>query len=165
MKVGDIVVFESRCWVVHKHDPRRTRTTILLAASGEIRQIPSDSDTQGNARVWCNPFTEWPFLILKEKPSLGRIRKVFRVVGRVEVTLRRYLDWLPNDPLRCGGPLFLSPSLGLRLGEIVVVEHERGRSTGSISRAFLTLNQRKAKMAKPEDPQVTAFSQLMEDDL
>ncbi len=168
MKVGDLLRYKDQHWIVRLCDPRRTHKATLLAASGQTEDVAFDADTTGEAVVLGNPAASWPFVSLRIHPKFGKLGRIVRHVGPVgapvEEDLVLYVDWVPSDPVRNGGPVFLSPALGFKGGMTLVAIYERGRARILIPVNFNTVNRRIA-LATPA-PRIarTAYNQLLDED-
>ncbi len=168
VKVADLVWYKDQHWVVSRFDPRRTKTATLLATSGRVEEVRWDADVQGEVVVLAHPFTDWPFVTLKERPKFGPLRRVVRIKGPmsspIEEDLAIYKDWVPSDPVRSGGPIFFSPALDLKAGEQLIVILERGRARLVVPSNFLTVANRVALSKPTEREAKTVFTHLLDDD-
>jgi hypothetical protein len=167
MKLGDLLLHDGQHWIVRKYDLKRTHMSELLAASGQVKEIRFDADLKGEATVLSNPQTEWPFVVMQSRPSLGRLQYIARIIGPLatptEEPLRLYVDWVASDPARMGGPVFFSPMLGLQSGNLLVAVHEKGRSRIDITAQFKTVKQRIAHVAVKPKPEKNAYTHLLDD--
>lgn len=164
MKLGDLVRFEDQYWVVRRYDPKRTRTALLLDKDGRTREIPFDHPVQ----VIVNPGEAWPFITVKDNPAGQRIEGIARAVDMEPVPLRLYEDWVPSDPARPGGPIFLNPAMGLRTAETLIVTWRRGRSsTVTVPAGLATVGARvaRAEAARVRPEQETSYNALLMDAL
>jgi hypothetical protein len=164
VKLGDLVRYDNDFWVVIRFDPMRTRTALLLRRNGSNREIPHAEPVE----VLANPSQDWPFVAAPLKPQWGPVVALQNPTLAGARTLELYQDWLPSEPARSGGSLFLNPSLNLRHGDYLLAEHGNGqRSRIVIPAGFGTVRQKQAREAaktkpKPEEP--TAYTRLLEDD-
>ena len=159
MKLGDVVQQEGTYWMVVRYDPRRTRTADLLSSAGPLVTVPFDAPVE----VVANPSQDWPYVALKVSPRLGPIKNLSRPPSAQDLVL--YRDWMPSEPSRAGGSIFLNPKLRLRHGDYLLAHHENGKTSGiSIQATFGTVAQNKKRVeAKPKPVERTAFSRLLED--
>jgi len=165
MKLGDLVQYKGTHWIVRRHDPKRTRMATLVAASGQSEEVAHDSDAKGQVVVIANPSTEWPFIVLKERPKFGKLVEIIRFRGMtVTAHLQLNVDWVPSDPLRSGGAVFFSPTLGLLVGETLSALHEHGRASFTVPANFTTVRARVEKATpKPREPK-SAYDHLLDED-
>ena len=159
MKLGDVVKHMGSYWLVTRYDPKRTRTADLLASGGLFSVVPFDHAVE----VVANPSQDWPYVAAKVSPRFGPIKGLSRPPATQHLVL--YRDWLPSEPSRAGGSLFLNPKLGLRYGDYLLAHHENGKTSGiSIPQTFGTVAQAKKRVeAKPKPVERTAYSMLLED--
>lgn len=167
MKIGDLVQYQDKQWFVRFVDPRRSRTAHLLYTDGTSVEIPYDL-APPELTVLANPSTEWPFIMVPEKPRWGKVESVSRVTMQGLVELTPFQDWVLADPLRSGGGLFLRPGLRLRIGDQLHVRYVTGFAvTASVTAAFASVEARRAKSAKKAQEirsTPTTFDRLLVDD-
>ena len=164
MKLGDLVRWDGRYWIVRRYDPKRTRTSTLQDWEGRLQDVAFDSD---EVEVIANPGTEWPFVMLKDNPKGVRIKTISRIVNHAPLPITRATDWVPSDPTRPGGALFLNPSLGLKTAETLLIEWEAGMSTSiRIPSGFATMFAKvaRAEAARAKPVESTAYDALLRDD-
>lgn len=167
MKRGDLVDFQGRTWLVQMYDPRRLRIAQLLAADGAALEVACDLDkTDPTFQVLSNPSADWPFVTAPEKPRWGKVLQVSRIVNGKLVPLTPVTDWVLAEPLRFGGALFLNPSLGLKHGDILQVQYEKGAANVGVSPTFGTIERRKALAVAPKVKRgpATSYDRLLSDD-
>ncbi len=166
MKLWDLVLYLDRHWVVRRYDPKRTRSATLIDSMGVQEDVAFNLDSSGNVKVLSNPPETWPFISVPVKPRKGRVIAVLRPVGQTPVSLVRFVDWMPADPVNSGGAVFLSPDLGLRMGDTVLVQYEdKTFARVTIPSSFGTVKQRTDKATPKTKPaQRTAYTQLLDDD-
>jgi hypothetical protein len=158
VKLGDIVKREGAYWLVTRFDPKRTRTADLRSASGTVLTIPHN----GVVEVIANPSQDWPYVAAPLKPRLGPILSLARPPTMSPLAL--YRDWMPSEPSRAGGSIFLNPKLGLRHGDTLVAIHgSGGNSRIDIPATFGTVKQNKARVAAKPKPERNAFTRILED--
>jgi len=164
VKVGDLVTHEAGFWIVTRHDPKRTRTATLRNAGGTAVEIPHDAKID----VVANPGDDWPFVAAPLKPKWGPITQLTRPspAGPAgTVTLSLYQDWLPSEPARAGGSIFLNPNLRLMIGDYLLATHANGKASSIVIPAnFGTVRQRSARLASKPKPDRTAYTRLLDDD-
>lgn len=160
MKLGDLVSYIDGFWVVTRYDPKRTRTATLRNATGTSIEVPHDESVS----VLANPSQEWPFIAAPIKPKWGPITTLVRPSPSGTITLTLYQDWIPSEPSRAGGSLFLNPNLRLQIGDYLLATHANGTSSSIvISTAFGTVHQRQTRAAAKPKPDRTAYTRLLDD--
>jgi len=169
MKRGDLVLYEGSHWVVQLYDAKRLRVALLLKADGTTQEVPHNLDQDETVlKVIGNPPTEWPFITVPEKPRWGQVTTVSRVERSGLKPLEPFADWILSDPLRSGGSLFLRPTLGLRMGDIIQVAFTKAGSVVNvqITAGFGTVAARQARatVPKPARPSTTYDRLLNEDE-
>lgn len=164
MKFGDLIRYENQSWLVRRYDDRFTKQATLQDAQGKRVEIPIDLDATGGCEVVAHPATEWPFIIVRDNPKGKFMVQLIRTVNRQRVPLTLYADWVPSDPARPGGSIFLNPSLGIQPAETLVVEWASSRPTAvQVPVHFGTVGQRVERAARKAPAEVTAFDQLLAD--
>jgi hypothetical protein len=165
VKLGDLVRDGHEFWIVTRYDPKRTRTATLRNAAGTAVEVPHDSPMT----VVANPGQDWPFVAAPIKPKWGPITRLTwpspPSSAAEGLVLSLYEHWLPSEPARAGGSIFLNPTLGLRVGDYLLATHGSGKSSSIVIPAhFGTVYQRQAaRLAKPK-PDRTAYTRLLDDD-
>ncbi len=166
MDPGDIVLDElgNRYLVsqVHANDA----VTLVRRESPPI----TTSSSNPTYRVEANPYRDWPFLVLPSKfGTKGHLREVGLpdLSGRSR-PLVEMQHWLLGVPSRNGGALYLSPSLGLRYPQRVLLTYEKERTSVIVPRTFLAVGQKAAaavmSRVAPEEAPPTVYDHLMGDD-
>jgi len=116
--------------------------------------------------IVANPSENWPFVAPPIKPILGPIKTL--AWPRREIDIRPlvlYRDWLPSDPVRAGGSIFLNPRLGLQIGDFLLATHITGKlSRIVIPPQFGTIRQKQARVAVKPKADKTAYTRLLDDD-
>lgn len=166
MKIGDLITRDGDYWLVVRYDPKRTRTSSILRADGVMQEIPHDEAVP----VVANPSLDWPFVAAPLKPKWGpviHLSRPNRPVGASDfVELRLYRDWLPSEPARAGGSIFLNPELRLQVGDYLLARHREGHASSVVIPAnFGTVRQKQDRVAatKPKAER-TAYTRLLDDD-
>jgi hypothetical protein len=162
VKLGDLVSHDNHFWIVARYDPKRTRTATLLNREGLSMEIPHNEPVE----VVANPSRDWPFVAAPVKPMLGPVVGITRSSSADVVDdLELYRDWIPSEPTRAGGSIFLSPLLRLRPGDFLLLRHVTGKTSRVvIPHTFGTIGQKQARnIAKPK-PVKTAYTRLLDDD-
>ena len=157
--LGDLVKYRKEYWKVLSRDSG-IRTFILQKWDGSTTEVADDDQ---EVRCHATP-TKWPMLMA---PVMGshakRHSSLSRFVRVKQVELEPYRDWTPVDILRPGGPVFLSPKLGLMPGELLVLRYENGsQSRLVVTKNVGTLSQRKRRTL-PKEPK-TLWDHLDEED-
>lgn len=162
MKLGDLVDIEGQPWIVRRVDAAQA---MLLDAKGQTMDVAHDLDLTGGCKVVANPATEWPCLTVKDNPKGVFLVGLVRPQGRTRFTaLRQYVDWVPSDPARAGGTIFLNPDLGVQPAEVLLVQWKKGATTPlKVPVHFGTIDQRRARMERKKPVEVTAYDRLLDD--
>lgn len=161
MKLGDLVEFEEQRWVVRRID---TAHATLLDAKGQTRDVAHDSDLTGGCKVLANPATEWPCLTVRDNPKGMFLVGLARPQGRGHTALQQYVDWVPSDPARAGGTLFINPALGVQPAEVLLVQWKKGATTPlKVPVHFGTVGQRVARAERKKPAEVTVYDRLLDD--
>jgi hypothetical protein len=159
VKLGDVVKHMGSYWLVTRYDQKRTRTADLLASGGMFTTVPFDHPVE----VIANPSQDWPYVAAKVSPRLGPIENLSRPPGTLHLVL--YRDWMPSEPSRAGGSIFLNPKLGLRHGDYLLAHHKGGKTSGiAIPSTFSTVAQAKKRVeTKPKPTVRTAYDMILDD--
>ena len=161
MKVGDLIQFLDDYWLVIRYDPKRPRTATLLSSTGLAREVPHDEPVN----VIANPSQDWPFVAAPMKPTWGPVKTLSRPHGVLMDALTPYRHWLPSEPARAGGSLFLNPDLKLRPGDYLLAHHANGKDSGIVIPShFGTVRQKQERQAAKPKPERTAYTRLLSDD-
>lgn len=165
MKVGDLISHDNAFWVVTRYDPKRTRTATLLKADGFAMEIPHDEPVE----VIANPSQDWPFVAAPLKPKWGPVIHLSRPnrpsLGGDIVDLQLHRDWLPSEPARAGGSIFLNPDLRLQVGDYLLARHASGHASSVVIPAnFGTVRQKQDRAAAKPKVERTAYTRLLDDD-
>jgi hypothetical protein len=162
MGPGDIILYEGQRWKVQNRS-RSARVCLLSNWEGQQTEVVDDADRRLDSGVTLlyQPST-WPFLAVPQRPRFGRIIEVQRRGEKLEPLE----DWVPSGLFSSGGSLFFNPTLRLRLGEVLTLIHERGRSRAAITRSFGTARFKRRRAAGPWEPRepTSAYDRLMSDD-
>jgi len=168
MDLGDLIDFRGEAWIVAR--TTESGEVCIVTYSGKTDLVPGNlDDTDPNCRVLGNPYQTWPYVSLPLK-SLGKVTGVAlpKIDGDL-VWLRPFYDWLVGEPLRIGGALYLSRTLGITYPDRVVVRFERGQTSVRIPRKFTPVGQRRTdaqfSRVKVEPKQLTAYDYLLGDTL
>jgi hypothetical protein len=173
MKIGDLVLFSDDKWLVRNYD-KMTRTVVLCNQTGDKRELPVDMDvhTPDQIQVLCNPGLQWHVLAVKVKPNAGpfiRAEAPAKVPG-ASLTFRprplaNWEDWIPSDPFREGGSVFINPSFGLRTGDLVLFTHRNGSQSRMIVPGnFGTVASARTAKIPIKKPEVNRFTHILDDD-
>lgn len=161
------MAFRGRTWLVHTYDPRILRVAQLVAEDGTPLEVSYTQDkTDPTFVVLANPSADWPFQTLPEKPRWGKIMQVGLIQDGALVPLVPFLQWIVAEPLRSGGSLFLAPTLNLKAGDVLQVQHEKGTRNVTISPSFGTVQHRQkmaATVKVPKRPQ-TGYDRLLQNE-
>jgi hypothetical protein len=163
VREGDLVQHEGRAWLVRRSRENELSVT-LQDAQGRNLEVTSDLDQTGVCQVVANPAAEWPFVVVRDNVKGKFMVRVSRTVGMSVVPLTMYVDWVPSDPARPGGPVFLNPALGVRPAETLLISWQNGSSTSlHIPVHFGTVGQRIERAARKKPPEVTVYDRLLDD--
>lgn len=163
MKLGDLVSHGNEFWVVVRYDPKRTRTATLLNRLGATEEIAHDAVID----IIANPGQDWPFVAAPVKPAWGPVTSLVRpsFSSPEALVLTLYRDWLPSEPARAGGSIFLNPALRLQVGDYLLARHQNGKDSSIVIPAnFATVRQKQARAAAKPKPDRTAYTRLLDDD-
>lgn len=173
MKIGDLVLYSNEKWLVRSYD-KGTRTVMLCDRTGNTREVAADLDIHlpHQAKVLCNPGQQWYVLAPKIKSGAGpfvRAEAPAPVPGAPLMLRPRPMepweDWLPSDPFREGGSVFVNPKFGLRTGDLVIFTHRNGSQTRiTVPAKFGTVAKLKAANAPIKKPEVNRFTHILDDD-
>ena len=158
-----MVAYLGQHWMVHRYDPKRTRTATLVSAEGASTEVACKAANH-DCLVLCNPSVDWPFLVIPERHALGPI-KGFQLLREGKANpLTVFQDWVASDPLHPGGAIFFAPTLNLQYGETLLVERERGNRALRIPANFTTVQAKIQRAQKPVKTERTMYDRLLEDD-
>lgn len=161
MKVGDVVRYQESRWKVLAFQPG-LRVYTLANNQGKV-EAPDDAEALGDLQVLFNPGQDWPFVVVPILSKGGPIVKVLR--GETE--LEFMIDWVPSDFVRSGGPIFFSPALHLRRGEVLSGIHKLAdvRSRISVTHSFGSAKARKNRLGQPQKTPApkTTLDRLMDE--
>lgn len=111
-----------------------------------------------------NPGRDWPYIMIRDNPRGKFMRQAFRIIRGQRVPLVLMVDWLPNDPARPGGPIYLNPELGIMSAEVLQIVWEQGGVTAhKVPVGFGTMQQRVTKAARKKAPEPTNYDRLLAD--
>lgn len=165
MKQGDIVRHKDHLWFVRRYDDTHYRVATLQNSKGETLEVPHDADAgeQPDCVVLGNPPAEWPYAIVKENPRGRFITGVTRIQRHMRVPLTMLVDWVPNDPVRSGGPMYFSPETGIQPAETLLISWSNGPETSlQIPVNFGSMGQRVSR-ANKKPAATTIYDRLLQD--
>jgi hypothetical protein len=161
VKLGDLIARENDFWVVARFDPKRTRTATIRNAAGLALEIPHDATVE----VIANPSEDWPFIAAPIKAMWGPITQLTQPNRPEPQALRIFRDWLPSEPARAGGSIFLNPSLRLQHGDYLLATYANGKASSIvIPKHFSTVREKQARAASKAKPDRTVYTRLLDDD-
>lgn len=163
MKAGDLIEMTDGCWRVLRM-VRETRLAVLMNSEGKKKEIPDDLDeTDPNeCRFIANPAVSWLALAAPIRKNAGPVVQLLvpRLYGDPRV-LSQGTEWVASDPTREGGSIFLNPSVGLRPGDVVLVEHKKGtRSRVTLTKSLGTVAQKQARLTPKVEEQSSVYEEL-----
>jgi hypothetical protein len=151
--VGAIAKYDSKLWKVVGF--ARITKTYQLANFEHKVEVPQES-----LEVVANPPMEWPFASPNApSPIKSPIIRILR--NQQELVL--FNDWVPSDFLR-QGPVFFSPKLKLRKGEVLTAVCQNNRSLRIvITAAFATVSKKVSRVtvAEPEVKDIAPWEDLI----
>lgn len=165
MKLGDIVHYQEKVWRVRDYDDSYVRLATLWDGQTGLLEIPHDLDaTDPTCKVLGHPATEWPYAIVRDNTRGRFMVGLTRVVRGRKVPLTLLSEWLPNDPARPGGPVYLNPELGIKPAETLLVSWSNGPDTPlQIPVHFGTMSQKVARQTRKKLPPPTSYDRLLND--
>lgn len=112
MKLGDLVTYQKARWLIIKYDPQVQAGTGLRDNRTQM-EIPDDAK---GLKIECNPAEDWNLLSLPTRD--GYIQNVFIPrIGRENISLKPWEEWLQSDPTRKGGSILIHPDVKLSFGD------------------------------------------------
>jgi len=146
-----------------------TRTVFLYDQTGATAELPDMHDRfePDTVKVVASPNLQWKVIPAPIKSGAGPFVK-FTVpgpLGRKAKELRPWLDWIPSDPFRDGGSVFVRPGISLPSHTVVIFTHQNGVAARvKLPRVLTTVS----KIRNPPDTklkaQETRFSKMLDDD-
>ncbi len=109
-------------------------------------EVPDDLDVTSpvECQVVSTPSTSWPFFKPQDMPRQGVLTGLSRISMQGAKPLKLFSEWLPTE-LASTGSIFLNPRLRIGVGDVLIVERERGVSRYNVSRPLMTVQ---AKLAR-----------------
>lgn len=167
MKIGDIVQFDNRRWLVLFNLPGKLCR--LRTWDGAETDVPGSADTNPEMKLTLEASSgDWPFLTAPLRAKDGPIVRATLARNGILRDLEPLVDWAPSSGLRPGGPVFLNPRLQLRVGEVIGAIHQSGRQVRlSVAQGLASVKARQVRLAKERQPVVrkSVYERLMDDDL
>jgi len=172
MKLGDLVKYQDKLWLVNGSD-KQVRTVYLSCQDGTQTEIADQLDRTDpdTVKVVANPSEQWNLLTSPVCSGFGPLVKmtVPGVLGRKERVLTPWVEWIPSDPLRGGGSIFVHPSIKLLPGMVLFVTHKNGsinrinvpKVVGSVKQRQKLAQQKRDSKKKDSS---TCYSMLDKDD-
>jgi len=150
---------------VRQYDDAHLRIATLWDGKASVIEVPHDLDTTDpTCKVLGHPATEWPYAIVKDSPKGRFMVGITRVVRGRKVPLTLLSEWLPNDPARPGGPVYLNPNLGIVPAETLLVSWSNGPDTPlQIPVTFGTMGEKVARQTRKKAAPPTGYDQLLRD--
>jgi hypothetical protein len=141
IKVGDLIQWQSKRWLVYKVDP--DTATAFVESQDNERQILG---TEADCPVLCNPPNDWPGVTIP--PRKGRLLRIQRAALTGPVSLSWLFDWAKMDEFQMGGTLYLNPELYLEYGDRLILCQRNNAGTQlsfpvEIPRDFQPFSQKK----------------------
>ncbi len=153
---GDVVLYRERRWLCLTVDGGMNQA-VLRDAAGTVERVPVTEDERGDpilCKVVAQPSRNWLVIRTPTRVHWGPITRVDVPRGSVLLTLTLFEDWMPADPMQSGGPLFFSPELKLKTGEVILLTH-RGGQRARLNVPFIrrTVAQHQKAAAPPPPPE------------
>lgn len=167
MEIGDIVLYQERRWRVHRYD-KMTRTVFLLDQNGKETELADrlDKTDPDTVKFLANPGKTWKVLTAPVKNNAGPFVRLIipGPLGRREHELVPWKDWIPSDPFRDGGSVFIRPGAKVQPYAIAIFTHRNGSTVRvTIPANFTTVAQKRAPPPPPPPPP-TRFTMMDEED-
>jgi len=167
MELGDLVLYKQRRWLVERRD-KMTRTMFLRSRNRDVEEIPENLDLYepDTVKVIANPGKQWKVLAAPLKPGAGPFVRfvVPAILGKPEVELEPWKDWISSDPSREGGSIFVRPGTKLKTHTIVMLTHQNGHTVRVKVPGNFSTTAAKQKAATPPPPPPNRFDRMMDDD-
>lgn len=167
MKLGDLVAYQGGSWLVTSYDSV-ARLFTLVDKTGAKMELPRD---YGEAQVVANPSKQWPVIIAPVKRGAGPFVKI--QIPRISEDnlltkeLLAWVQWVPSDCGREGGPFFVHPELNILPGMLLVAVHAKGTLVRIVvPKTFGTTSHRKvlARAKKSVRSEENRFTRLSRED-
>lgn len=167
MQVGDLVLYQGQRWLVHRLD-KMTRTVFLYNQVGATAELPDMHDRlePDTIKVVAKPSLDWKVIPAPIKSGAGPFVK-FTVpgpLGRKARELRPWLDWIPSDPFRDGGSVFVRPGISLPSHTVVIFTHQNGVAARIKLPRILTTVAKTRAVPKVATVPENRFSRMLDDD-
>lgn len=168
MQVGDLVLYQDHRWFVHRFD-KMTRTVFMFDQTGKQSELPDmlDLTDPDKVKVVARPSKSWKVLTAPIKTGSGPFIKLAipGQLGRKDQELRPWVDWIPSDPFRDGGSVFVRPGVQIPLHTNVMLTHQNGSTIRvKLPRSFTTVSKR-IKEVSTVPTKKDRFSMLDDDDI
>lgn len=157
MKAGDLVQLDGgRCLVLRLN--AQTRMASLVTQDGRKIEIPDtlDVDSPDRMQILVHPPTEWAMIAAPTKRGTGPVVRVV-VPPRPRSGIRElapWIEWIAADPVREGGPLYFSPTVGLGKGDTLIATFRSGYVARiTVPMKYGTVADRKSKTVTTFEPQ------------
>ena len=160
MAAGDLVEYKGRHWKVLSEN-RGLRTLLLQNWEDSKEEVATDDPGLSKPLQ----VTQWPFIVSPVVPLKAcRLDRLTRPVKGME--LIPFKEWSPTALLQMGGPIFLSPSLRLLPGEVLILRYAGNGITSRIviHPQFGSMALRQKRLEKAIKPPKTLYDFLDEDE-
>lgn len=135
---------DSLRWRVVSRDTN-TKTLMLEDWNGGRREIIYEDPEY---EVVCRPTTDWPYVPNPSRPN-DIIEHLQQPVGMQMNNLEPMYDWVPSDRHSSAGSIYLSPTLKLTTGDLLIATYRSGRKRRvTITRQFGSMLQKKLRLVK-----------------
>lgn len=155
---SDLVIYQDETWTITKVDAY-LRVAVLFSCEGVKCEAPLE-----DIRPIAHPSTDWYLLTAPIKPLAGRLveMKVPGLPGRKDKYLIPWLDWVPSDPMRAGGSIYLRSKLPP--GTTLILKHANGALSKVVVKKLSTVEQMREKAnPKKEEPR-SRYDRLLDDE-
>ena len=164
MESGDVIELEGKRLMLGRRN-RELRVFQTFTSDGVRSEVADDYDKTNPeiCKIVCNPSKDWPYVSPKQKNI-----KILTLAlpMRQGLKLECMIDWIPGNPGREAGTIYLNPALRLGFGDILLIYYEGGHVMRvTIPKAYGTIRQRADRLAeKPKEEKAACARILLDDD-
>lgn len=157
VSVSDLVIFKGHISLVTKVDLYLQLATLVDPVGAKV-EAPLEE-----VQVQAHPSTDWYLIMVPIKPKAGRVVgiKIPSLRGAPTV-LTPWYDWVPADPIRAGGSIYLRDRYPA--GTTFLVTHESGVVSKVVAKKLLTVGEMVAKANPTKEAPKSRYDRLLEDD-
>lgn len=158
ISTSDLVSYQDRVWTVTKVDPY-LRVAVLYSHTGSKAEAPLE-----DVLVVASPSTDWYLLLTPIRPKAGRIvdLKIPSLRGQASYLIP-WFDWVPSDPMRAGGSVYLREKH--RPGTTILVTYGDGTQSKVVVKKLSTVAEIREK-AEPKQQETleSKYDRLLRDE-